>query len=232
MRTKHIIRLAMAGLFMVNLALVAVFVTATPGTAQAQTGQTVNIEIKDFKFGPDTLKIPVGTKVVWTNKDSVGHTVTSANAGVFGSDLIKQNTTFEFTFSKAGTYEYFCQPHPFMKAKIEVTEAAAPATTTVAATTTALVTTVAVATTTAPAMAATTTAMAAMTTSSAMASGTAMPSAMTTTSGAAMSSATPASSTSSSTNDSGNAPFIIVGAAIVLALAGGGFFLLRGRAGK
>jgi amicyanin len=82
----------------------------------------MEISITNFSFSPDTITIPVGTKVTWTNKDSVGHTVTSDDTGgVLKSPLIEQNKTFEYTFDKAGTYAYHCTPHPFMKAKIIVT---------------------------------------------------------------------------------------------------------------
>lgn len=91
-------------------------------SAAASSGKVMEISIGDFKFAPDTLTIPVGTKVIWTNKDSTGHTVTSDVAGgPLKSDLIQQGKTFEYTFDKAGTYEYHCEPHPFMKAKIVVT---------------------------------------------------------------------------------------------------------------
>ncbi len=89
-------------------------------TAAMAGGKPNEITIQDFKFGPETLTIPVGTKVTWTNKDSSAHTVTSDEGTVLKSDLIPQNGKFEFTFDKAGTYTYHCQPHPFMKATIIV----------------------------------------------------------------------------------------------------------------
>ncbi len=94
---------------------------ATTAAAGAAATGTINITIQDFKFAPDTMMVKVGTKVIWTNKDSSAHTVTE-DKNAFTSELIKQNATYEYTFTKAGTFSYFCQPHPFMKGKIVVTE--------------------------------------------------------------------------------------------------------------
>ncbi|OJV98368.1 MAG: hypothetical protein BGO39_16255 [Chloroflexi bacterium 54-19] len=106
----------------------AAMTTSTAMTTAAMTSgsgssnsKTMEINIDNFSFMPDTLTIPVGTKVIWTNKDSVGHTVTSDDSGgPLKSPLIDQGKTFEFTFDKAGTYSYHCEPHPFMKGKIIV----------------------------------------------------------------------------------------------------------------
>src|SRR3989344_8935224 len=38
--------------------------------------QTYSVEIKSYAFNPLSLTINVGDTVIWTNMDSVGHTVT------------------------------------------------------------------------------------------------------------------------------------------------------------
>lgn len=93
--------------------------TTTMAAMSGGAEKTVEITIQDFAFSPASLTVPVGTKVVWTNKDGSGHTVTS-NDGTLKSKLLGQGEKFEFVFSKAGTYDYFCTPHPFMQAKIIV----------------------------------------------------------------------------------------------------------------
>ena len=99
----------------------AAMTTTSAGSGQAASGKMMEITISNFSFMPDTLTVPVGTKVVWTNKDSVGHTVTSDDTGgPLKSPLIDQGKTFEFTFDKAGTYSYHCTPHPFMKGTVIV----------------------------------------------------------------------------------------------------------------
>lgn len=85
----------------------------------ALAGSPVAVEISGFQFQPKELRIPVGTKVIWKNNDSVKHTVTS-NTGAFGSQLFGKDETFEFTFNQTGTFAYYCKPHPNMKATIIV----------------------------------------------------------------------------------------------------------------
>ena len=72
-----------------------------------------------FAFSPQTLKITVGTTVVWKNTTSAPHTVTSDN-GTFGSGTIAPGGTFKFKFTKSGTFTYHCSIHPFMTATIIV----------------------------------------------------------------------------------------------------------------
>ena len=72
----------------------------------------------NFSFTPNSLTVKVGTKVTWTNHDSVTHTVT-ANQGAFTSPVLP-GSSFSFTFTKAGTYAYHCMIHPYMMATIVV----------------------------------------------------------------------------------------------------------------
>src|SRR5574337_207231 len=96
------------------------------GTAYVPAADSTNngaVTIQNFAFGPDTLTIPVGTTVTWTNKDSVSHTVTSKN-GTFDSGALSQGQTFQFTFNAPGPYDYSCTLHRSMTAKIIVTSQA------------------------------------------------------------------------------------------------------------
>ncbi len=84
---------------------------------------TDTIAIKDYLYSPAVASVKVGTKVTWTNKDSVHHSVTadtkSSNApdgGLFGLD-----ETFSYTFQTAGTYTYHCIAHPEMHGSVVVT---------------------------------------------------------------------------------------------------------------
>lgn len=88
-------------------------------TENASVPAPVAVEISGFAFNPKEIRIPAGTKVIWTNQDSARHTVT-ANNGEFGSQLFGKGETFEFTFSQKGTFAYYCMPHPNMKATVIV----------------------------------------------------------------------------------------------------------------
>jgi len=57
---------------------------------------------------------PVGTTVTWVNHDEEPHTVTSGT-GAFSSAGLVNDDTFVRTFTKPGTYQYFCAIHPYMK---------------------------------------------------------------------------------------------------------------------
>jgi len=84
-----------------------------------QKAETTEVKIDNFSFGPGTLTVPVGTTVTWTNRDDIPHTVVSTD-GVFKSKVLDTDEKFSFTFSKPGTYPYFCSIHPKMTGKVIV----------------------------------------------------------------------------------------------------------------
>ena len=85
------------------------------------------VEIINFGFQPGTLTVPVGTTVTWTNKDVDTHSVQSADKRFTSSPALEHGESYTFTFTTAGTYEYLCSLHSFMKGKIVVTDAGAAA---------------------------------------------------------------------------------------------------------
>ena len=80
-------------------------------------------------YTPSTLTVSVGTTVLWRNDDSVVHTVTSGRSdgtagtadGLFESGNLAPGTTWSHTFDEAGTFPYYCTPHPWMIGTVEVT---------------------------------------------------------------------------------------------------------------
>jgi plastocyanin len=84
-----------------------------PSTANAE------VNIDNFSFGPQTLTVPLGATVTWTNRDDIPHTVVSTE-GVFKSKVRDTDEKFSYTFDKAGTYSYYCSIHPKMTGKIVV----------------------------------------------------------------------------------------------------------------
>ena len=84
-----------------------------------QKPETAEVKIDNFSFGPAALTVPVGATVTWTNRDDIPHTVVSTD-GVFKSKVLDTDEKFSFTFSKAGTYPYFCSLHPKMTGKVVV----------------------------------------------------------------------------------------------------------------
>ncbi|HLX41135.1 MAG TPA: cupredoxin family copper-binding protein [Ktedonobacteraceae bacterium] len=101
----------------------------TPTATTAPTGATQTVTITtdssgSFAFSPASLTISVGTTVTWKNTTSAPHTATSDDGSSFDSGVANpiaaQGGTFQFTFTKAGTFAYHCAIHPFMKATIIV----------------------------------------------------------------------------------------------------------------
>lgn len=75
------------------------------------------ITIKNFAFNPGILTVKQGTKVTWTNQDSMTHKIKS---NTFNSQGLNQGDKFEFTFNDKGSFDYICSIHPSMTGKIIV----------------------------------------------------------------------------------------------------------------
>jgi len=71
------------------------------------------------EFRPSVMTVPVGTTVTWINKDFEEHTVTFDNIDI-NRRLEAHDTSFSYTFTEAGTFTYYCDPHPDMKATLIV----------------------------------------------------------------------------------------------------------------
>ncbi len=82
--------------------------------------QIYQIEIKNFAFEPQNLKIALGDSVVWTNLDASVHTVTSDFENELDSLYLEKLKNYSYIFTKPGVYSYHCTPHPGMKGKIIV----------------------------------------------------------------------------------------------------------------
>jgi plastocyanin len=81
--------------------------------SSAATPAAAAVVIRNYHFVPETLKIPVGSSVTWTNKDDDPHTVMSAT-GAFRSSVIDTDQAFSYTFTKPGVYRIACSLHPQM----------------------------------------------------------------------------------------------------------------------
>lgn len=92
--------------------------TASSQAAPAAAGGTA-VTISNMAFSPAAVSIPVGTKVTWTNTDPVAHTVTGVG-GAFNSGHLNPGQSFSYMFDKAGTFDYACTYHPYMKGTITV----------------------------------------------------------------------------------------------------------------
>ena len=109
-----------AGLAM-PVMIAMLLLAGSPSVAAGDRPSTGNAEVKidNFSFGPQDLTVPAGTTVTWTNRDDIPHTVVSTD-GVFKSKVRDTDEKFSYTFTKAGTYPYYCSVHPKMTGKVVV----------------------------------------------------------------------------------------------------------------
>ena len=87
--------------------------------ADQPSAATAEVKIDNFVFGPQTVTVPAGTTVTWTNHDDIPHTVVSTD-GVFKSKVRDTDEKFSYTFTKPGTYPYYCSVHPKMTGTVVV----------------------------------------------------------------------------------------------------------------
>ena len=60
-----------------------------------------------------------GGEITWTNFDAAAHTATADDRS-FDSQTINHGKSRSVVFKTAGTFQYHCDFHPFMKATVVV----------------------------------------------------------------------------------------------------------------
>jgi plastocyanin len=111
--------------FLTAVALAGALLLAGPldSTVHAQQPAPTAAEVKvdNFSFSPATLTVAVGTTVTWTNQDDIPHTVVSTDdPRAFRSKVLDTDEKFTYTFTKAGSFAYFCSIHPKMTGTVVV----------------------------------------------------------------------------------------------------------------
>lgn len=95
--------------------------TATPNISidkQFDTTQvTITIGSQTNGFVPSTTTLKAGNTVIWTNSDTVPHTVTGSG---FESGEIAPGKTYSHRFPSTGSFDYICSIHTVMKGTINV----------------------------------------------------------------------------------------------------------------
>ena len=98
--------------------------SGAPSTTAAATGATAphatSVAISSYAFHPTTITVATGAKITFTNHDQTAHTATSTQSGIFDTGTLAPGATKSVTFTKPGTYTYYCQFHAFMKATVTV----------------------------------------------------------------------------------------------------------------
>jgi plastocyanin len=109
---QDFVRSAMFGGLLGLLAGVAVM--AAPAGAE-----DTQVMIDNFTFTPQRVTVKAGTTITWINHDDIPHAVASSTKA-FKSKVLDTDDKFSFTFTTAGSYEYFCSLHPHMTGMIFV----------------------------------------------------------------------------------------------------------------
>lgn len=95
-------------------ALVLLLIAATAGCRLDKSGLepgegTVFVNITDNGFTPDTIRVPVGRAVRWTNRSTqLNHAVHSE---LFSSQALNENAWIQMRFDAPGALDYYCPLH-------------------------------------------------------------------------------------------------------------------------
>lgn len=84
--------------------------------------KAVDVMIADHLFQPRMLTVKTGTTVTWKHQGAALHNVISLTDPSLRSPDLGKGESFSHTFSKAGTYEYYCSYHEGMNGTIVVTD--------------------------------------------------------------------------------------------------------------
>ena len=91
----------------VLVALAALLVSFIPYVSAAAQ---VNVSMTPTAFSSAHITINAGDSVVWTNTDSMPHTVTATDS-TFNSGTLQPGQVYSRTFTTPGTYSYYCVFH-------------------------------------------------------------------------------------------------------------------------
>lgn len=87
----------------------------------AAADAVVEIEIRDYKFSPESLTIKVGTTVKWTNREKrTSHSIRFLGADGFESERMFPDESWQRKFTQTGEVIYSCGPHPEMRGRLVV----------------------------------------------------------------------------------------------------------------
>jgi plastocyanin len=87
---------------------------------ESKPAAKAEVSIDNFAFTPTELTVAAGTTVEWVNRDDIPHVVVSDDKKTFKSKALDTDDKFSYTFTKPGTYSYFCSVHPKMTGKVIV----------------------------------------------------------------------------------------------------------------
>jgi amicyanin len=131
MKGSYIIAAVAVIVVIILVAAVVLLMNPPPSSNDQENGDggggvsTSSVNMVDLQYDPMIITVSAGTTVTWYNNDTVDHTVTTfSGPASFDSGVIRPGETFSFTFTEAGTYDYWCTLHPFMEGQVFVSSSA------------------------------------------------------------------------------------------------------------
>src|SRR5690349_3689840 len=106
--------LASTTLVLLSLTIAVLAAGRKPQSEQSSAqSKVVKVEIRDYKFVPETLTVHQGETVEWKNDDKVLHTATSEGQGqdqkqAFDSGSIATGATWRYVAGTKGKFNYSC----------------------------------------------------------------------------------------------------------------------------
>ncbi|HEX6568668.1 MAG TPA: plastocyanin/azurin family copper-binding protein [Acidimicrobiales bacterium] len=84
-----------------------------PGDVVVLDGSEVEVQSLDNTFRPQAIQVAPGTSVTWTNDGRNEHDVLPVEGDDWGVEVeeFQPGATYEHTFDRPGTYDYYCSIH-------------------------------------------------------------------------------------------------------------------------
>ncbi len=92
-------------------------------TPERTGGESYTIEIRHMAFHPDELRVEPGDTVVWINRDLVPHNIAETR-GEWASPALEREERWRLVAQDDGPFEYLCDFHPTMQARVVVSQGA------------------------------------------------------------------------------------------------------------
>jgi plastocyanin len=92
--------------------LLALTFAACSQPASAVPVATDHVDLpRSYRFAPETITVPVGTTVTWTNNDNFTHSVRLLDPEA-DPLMMKPGEQVTYVFDRAGSFRYDCSLHP------------------------------------------------------------------------------------------------------------------------
>lgn len=81
------------------------------GDGAEGVAETSSVSMSGSQFSPRNIHVDVGTSVLWSNDDTIEHTVTSASDNWEKDSQVESGGETTHTFEESGVYDVYCSYH-------------------------------------------------------------------------------------------------------------------------